>query len=83
VLQGAGDGGTVPGVRLHPEDCVLAEQFGQRRAAAVLAAGVHPDHALHRVRLLAERVRKSRQQPGGVVRDDHGGDDVTEVRCAL
>ena len=53
------------------------------RSAAVLAAGVHPDDALHRMRLLAHRVDESRQQPGGVVGHDHGGDDVTEVRCVL
>ena len=83
VLQGAGDGGAVTRVRLHAEDRVLAEQLGQRRPAAVLAAGVHPDHALHRMRLLAHRVDESRQQPGGVVCHDHGGDDVTGVRCVL
>ena len=77
ALQGAGDGGAVPGVLLHAEDRVLAEQFGQRRPAAVLAAGVHPDHALHRVGLLAHRVDESRQQPRRVMGDDHGGDDVT------
>ena len=83
VLQGAGDGGAVTGVRLHAEDRVLAEQLGQHRSAAVLAAGVHPDDALHRIGLLAHRVHKSRQQPGGVVGDDYGGDDVTGVRCVL
>ena len=83
VLQGADDGGAVTGVRLHPEDRVLAEQLGQRGSAAVLAAGVHPDHALHRLRLLADRAHEPRQQPGGVVCHDHGGDDVTEVRCVL
>ena len=83
VLQGPGDGGAVTRVRLHAEDRVLAEQLGQRRSAAVQAAGVHPDHAPHRMRLLAHRVDKSRQQPGGVVCDDHGRDDVTGVRCVL
>jgi hypothetical protein len=33
--------------------------------------------------LLAHRVDESRQQPGGVVRHDHGGDEVTKVRCVL
>jgi len=28
-------------------------------------------------------VDKSRQQPRAVVCDDHGGDDLTEVRCVL
>ena len=55
VLQGAGDGGAVTGVRLHAEDRALAEQLGQHRTAAVLAAGVHPDDALHRTGLLAHR----------------------------
>jgi hypothetical protein len=35
------------------------------------------------MRLLAHRVDKPRQQPGAVVRDDHGCDGVTEVRCVL
>ena len=79
MLQGAGDGGTVPGVLLHAEDRVLAEQFGQGRPAAITAAGVHPDHALHRVGLLAHRVDESRQQPRCVTGDDHSRDNVTEV----
>ena len=83
VLQSTGDGRTVTRVRLHAEDRVLAEQLGQRRPAAVLAAGVHPDDPLHGMRLLAHRMDESRQQPRTVVRDDHGGDDVTEVRCVL
>ena len=83
MLQGAGDGRAVTRVRLHAEDRILAEQLGQRRPAAVLAAGVHPDDALHRMRLLAHRADESRQQPRTVVCDDHGGDDLTEVRCVL
>jgi hypothetical protein len=83
VLQGAGDGGAVPGVLVHAEDRVLAEQFGQRRPAAVPAAGVHPDHALHREGLLAHRVDESRKQSRGVMRYDHGRDDVTEVPSVL
>ena len=79
VPQGPGDGGAVAGVLLHAEHRVLAEQFGQDGPAAVLAAGVHPDHALHRVGLLTDRVDESRQQPRGVMGDDHGGDDVTGV----
>ena len=79
ALQGTGDGGAVPGVRLHAEDRVLAEQFGQGRPAAVLAAGIHSDHALHRVGLLTYRVDESRQQPRCVMGDDHGGDDVTDA----
>ena len=79
VLQRAGDGGAVPGVGFHAEDRVLAEQLGQRRPAPVPAAGVHPDHALHRMGLLTHRVDESRQQPCGVVSDDHGSDDVTGV----
>ena len=79
MLQGAGHGGAVTGVRLHAEDRVLAEQLGQHRPAAVPAAGVHPDHALHRMRLLAHRVDEPRQQPRGVMGDDHGGDDMTGV----
>ena len=83
VLQSAGDRRAVTRVRLHAEDRILAEQLGQRRPAAVEAAGVHSDDALHRMRLLAHRVNESRQQPRAVVCDDHGGDDVTEVRCVL
>jgi hypothetical protein len=83
VLQSAGDGRTVTRVRLHAEDRALAEQLGQRRPAAVLAAGVHPDDLLHGMRLLAHRMDESRQQPRAVVRDDHGGDDVTGVHCVL
>ena len=83
VLQSAGDGCAVTRVRLHAEDRVLAEQLGQRRPAAVQAAGVYPDDALHGIRLLAHRVDESRQQPCAVVCHDHGGDDVTEVRCVL
>ena len=32
------------------------------------------------MRLLAHRTDEPRQQPRAVVCDDHGGDDVTEVR---
>ena len=83
VLQGAGDGGAVPGVRLHAEDRVLAEQLGQGRPAAIPAAGVHPDQALHRMSLLAHRFDESRQQPRRVMGDDHDGNDVTEVPGVL
>jgi hypothetical protein len=83
VLQGAGHGRAVTRLRLHAEDRILAEQFGQRRPAAVLAAGVHPDDALHRMRLLAHSMDESRQQPRTVVCDDHGGDDLAGVRCVL
>jgi len=83
VLQCAGDGGAVTCFRLHAEDRVLAEQLGQRRPAAIPAAGVHPDDAVHGMCLLAHRLDESRQQPGTVVCYDHGSDDVTEVRCVL
>jgi hypothetical protein len=83
VLQRAGDGCAETRVRLHAQDRILAEQLGQRRPAAILAARVHPDEALHRMRLLAHRADESRQQPCAVMRDDHGGDDVTEMRCVL
>ena len=86
--QGPGDGGAVAGVLLHAEHRVLPEQFGQDGPAAVLAAGVHPDHALHRTGLPADRADEPRQQPGGVVCDDHDGDDVMGLplgpgHCAL
>ena len=83
MLQGAGDGGAVPGIRLHAEDRILAEQLGQGRPAAIPAAGVHPDHALHRVSLLAHRLDESRQEPRRVMGDDHSGDDVTRIELAL
>jgi len=35
------------------------------------------------MRLLAHRHDEPRQEPGAVVHDDHGGDDVTEMRCVL
>ncbi len=71
------------GVRLHAEDRVRAEQFGQRRTAAVPAAGIDPDGAVHDVGLVTDRLDEARQQPGPVVGYHHGGDDVTEVRCVL
>ena len=83
VLQSAGDGGAVTRFLVHAEHRVLAEQLGQRRPAAVLAAGVHPDHVGHGMRLLAHRADEARQQPTAVVGDDDGGDDITEVRCVL
>jgi hypothetical protein len=83
VLKGAADGGAEASVRIHTEDRALAEQFGQHRPAAVLAAGVHPDEALYRMSLLAHRFDEARQQPGGVVGHHYGGDDVARVRCVL
>jgi hypothetical protein len=80
VLQRPGHGGAVAGRRLHAEDRVPAEQVGQRRAAAVPAAGVHPDGSVHWMGLLAHRPDEPRQQPGAVVRYDHGGDNVTDER---
>ena len=50
---------------------------------SVPAAGVHPDHPLHRMGLLAHRVDEPRQQPGAVVSDDHSRDDVTGAPGAL
>jgi hypothetical protein len=83
VLKGAADGGAEAGVRIHAEDRALAEQFGQHRSAAVLAASVHPDEALYLMGLLAHRLDEDRQQPGGVVCHHYGGDDVARVRCVL
>ena len=81
--QRAGDRRAEAGLRLHAEDRVRAEQLGQRRPAAVPAAGIHPDGAIYRLGLLAHRLDEARQQPGTVVGYHHGGDDVTEVRCVL
>ena len=83
MLQRAGDGRAVAGVRLHAEHRVRAEQLGQRRPAAVPAAGVNADGAVHRMGLLAHRLHQPRQEPGTVVRDHYSGDDVTEMRCVL
>jgi hypothetical protein len=38
---------------------------------------------MHRVGLLAHGLQQSGQQPGTVVGDDHGGDDMTQVRRVL
>ena len=35
------------------------------------------------MRLLAHPLDEHRQQPRAVVCDDHGGDDLREVRCVL
>jgi hypothetical protein len=83
MLQRTGDRRAEAGLRLHAEDRVRAEQLGQRRPAAVPAAGVNPDGAMHGVRLLANRLNETRQQPGTVMRYHHSGDDMTEVRCVL
>ena len=51
----------------------------QRGPAAVQAAGIDPDDPVYGMSLLPHPVDKSRQQPGPVVHDNHGRDDVTEV----
>jgi hypothetical protein len=83
MLQGPVDGGAVSGLRLHAEDRVRAKQFGQYRAAAIPAAGIHPDDAVHGVCLLAHRLDEARQQPSTVVDYHHRSDHVPEVRYVL
>jgi hypothetical protein len=80
VLQRAGDGGAVPGVGIHAEDRVRAEEFGEDGSAAVPAAGVDPDRALHGVGLLSHRVDEPREQPRTVVGNDHEGHRVSQRR---
>jgi hypothetical protein len=83
MLQRAGDGLAVAGLRLHAEHRVRSEQLRQRRSAAVPAAGVHADRAVHGMCLLMHRLHQARQKPGTVVCYHHSGDDVTEMRCVL
>jgi hypothetical protein len=61
MLQRAGDGRAVAGLRLHAEHRVRSEQLGQRRPAAVPAASVDPDHAMHGMCLLVHRLDQARQ----------------------
>ena len=83
MLDRAGDGGAVPGVGVHAEDRVGPEQFGQHGPAAVLAAGVDTDRAMHGMRLLSYRVEQTREQSRTVVHNHHEGHDVTQGRGVL
>ena len=80
VLQRARDRGAVARGPVHAEHDRLAEQSGQLRAAAVPAAGVDGDHALHRPALVEQRADDARQPRGAVVGDDHRRDDVLRIR---
>ena len=80
MLQRAGDGRAVPGIRVHDDDRVLTDQLGQRRAAEVLAAGIDTDGAVHGIRLLPHRADEPWQQPRAVVHNDHEGHDVAQRR---
>ena len=80
VLQRARDGGAVARGPVHAEHDRLAEQSGELRAAAVPAAGVDGDHALHRPALVEQRADDAGQPRGAVVRDDHRRDDVLRIR---
>ena len=80
MLERAGDGRAVPGIRVHDDDRVLADQLGQRRAAEVLAAGIDTDGAVHGIRLLPHRADEPWQHPRAVVHNDHEGHDVAQRR---
>ncbi len=79
VLQRAGDRRAVARAPVHAEHDRLAEQAREHRAAAIPAAGINGDHALHRPGLLQQRLDDLRQPCGTVMRDDHRRDDVLRV----
>ena len=83
MLQRAGDGGAVPGAGVHAEYRVGTEQFGQHGPAAVLAARVDADRAVHGMRLLSYRVDETWEQSRTVVHNHHNGHDVTQGRGVL
>ena len=80
VLDRPPHGRRVAGGPVHPEDSGLPEQRRQHRAAAVAAAGIHGDHALHWLGLLVDRFHQMRKPRGAVVRDDHGGHHMLGIR---
>ena len=73
------DRGAVAGTPLHAEDDRLAQQAGEDGAAAIPAAGVDGDDALHRPGLIEQRLDDARQPRGTVMRDDHRRDDVLRI----
>ena len=80
VLDCAAHRRGVTGAAVHPEDSAWPELSRQHRAAAIPAAGVHGDDALHGLGLLGQRVHQTRQPRGTVVSDDDRGDHVLGIR---
>ena len=82
VPQRLVDRGRVAGAAVHAEHGGTAQRLGQHGPAAVPAAGVDANHALHGPGLVHQGLGHTRNPRGAIVGDDDRGDDVLVLRVS-